>query len=562
MIRDDILNILKQQVKPARGCTEPVAVALAVSTAYREIKGNIEQINIKLSPNIYKNGMRVGIPGTKEKGIIFAVALSVICADPSLGLELFKNVNNKCIEETKELISKNRIKVEIEDNQSNLFIEAKIKTDKGQACCIVKDSHTNIVYLEADGKVVYSEKDRKCAFDEGFSTHKASLSDLSVKEIKDFVESVAYEDIEFLLDGVMLNITMANKGLEGKIGLGAGMSQLLQKGILRDDIVNKVRILTSSACDARMAGINLPVMSSAGSGNHGITAIIPPTVVSRYLGYDDKKLARALVLSHLITAYIKEYTGKLSPVCGCSIAAGIGASASIAWLLGGSYEQIVGAISNMVGAIVDIGSETTTVSLYNKAVIVKNSIIGVGGKALDNDLVYSYKVSKNEARKIKETFALAYKKYASVSDFYESKNELNEDIKINQYEVSEIASSRLNDILELVSKEISSLSNRELDYIIFTGGVSEMAHFNYLIEEKFGKKAAVGSIRIIGVRNNIYSAAVGNIIYFISKLKLKGKNYSMVSTKDSEDLSSVKKNNANISSDSMLGKVVGYFFGE
>ena len=219
-------------------------------------------------------------------------------------------------------------------------------------------------------------------------------------------------------------------------------------------------------------------------------------------------------------------------------------------------------ISNMVGAIVDIGSETTTVSLYNKAVIVKNSIIGVGGKALDNDLVYSYKVSKNEARKIKETFALAYKKYASVSDFYESKNELNEDIKINQYEVSEIASSRLNDILELVSKEISSLSNRELDYIIFTGGVSEMAHFNYLIEEKFGKKAAVGSIRIIGVRNNIYSAAVGNIIYFISKLKLKGKNYSMVSTKDSEDLSSVKKNNANISSDSMLGKVVGYFFGE
>ncbi len=204
-------------------------------------------------------------------------------------------------------------------------------------------------------------------------------------------------------------------------------------------------------------------------------------------------------------------------------------------------------ISNMVGAIVDIGSETTTVSLYNKAVIVKNSIIGVGGKVLDNDLVYSYKVSKNEARKIKETFALAYKKYASVSDFYEAKNGLNEDIKINQYEISEIVNSRLNDILELVSKEISSLSNRDLDYII---------------EEKFGKKAAVGSIRIIGVRNNIYSAAVGNIIYFISKLKLKGKNYSMVSTKDSEDLSSVKKNNANISSDSMLGKVVGYFFGE
>lgn len=219
-------------------------------------------------------------------------------------------------------------------------------------------------------------------------------------------------------------------------------------------------------------------------------------------------------------------------------------------------------ISNTVGAIVDIGAETTTISLYNKAVIVKNSIISVGGKVLDNDIAYSYKIGRDEAKKIKEDFALAYKKYASVSDFYELRNELNEDVKINQYEVSELASSRLNDILELVSKEISSLSDRELDYIIFTGGISEMAHFNYLVEEKFGKKATVGNIRIIGVRNNMYSVAVGNIIYFISKLKLKGKSYSMVSTKDSDDLSSVKKNNAGISSDSMLGKVVGYFFGE
>lgn len=352
MSRNDILNILKQQVRPARGCTEPVAVALAVSTAYRETKGNIEEINVKLSPNIYKNGMRVGIPGTtKEKGIVFAVALSVICADPALGLELFENVNDSCIEKARSLMSKNKIIVEIENNQGNFFIEAKLRTDKGEACCRIKDSHTNIVYLEADGRIVYSEEDKKCAFDEGFSGHRASLASLSVKGIKDFAESVAYEDIRFLLDGVELNINMANKGLEDRIGLAAGMSQLLQKGILRDDIVNQVRILTSAACDARMAGINLPVMSSAGSGNHGITAIIPPTVVCRYLGYSEEKLARALALSHLITAYIKEYTGKLSPVCGCSVAAGIGASASITWLLGGSYEQIVGAISNMVGAI-------------------------------------------------------------------------------------------------------------------------------------------------------------------------------------------------------------------
>ena len=219
-------------------------------------------------------------------------------------------------------------------------------------------------------------------------------------------------------------------------------------------------------------------------------------------------------------------------------------------------------ISNMVGAIVDIGSETTTISLYNKAVIVKNQIIGIGGKTLDNDIAYAYKIDNDVAKKIKETFALSYKKYASVNDFYETRNERNEDIKINQYEVSELVSNRLSEILDLVGKEINTLSNREVDYIIFTGGVSEISHFNFLIEEKFGKKASVGASRVIGVRNNIYSAATGNIIYFISKLKLKGKEYSMVSTKDSEDLSSVKKNNANISSDSTLGKVVDYFFGE
>lgn len=219
-------------------------------------------------------------------------------------------------------------------------------------------------------------------------------------------------------------------------------------------------------------------------------------------------------------------------------------------------------INNMVGAIVDIGSETTTVSLYNKSVIVKNSIIGVGGKVLDNDIAFTYKVSKDNAKLLKENFAVAYKKYASVNDYYELRNELNEDIRINQYEISELVNTRFDEIFDLVNKEINSLSSRELDYIMFTGGTSNIACLSYLINEKFGKNATVGNIKTVGVRNNIYSAALGNIIYFIGKLRLKGKDYTMISSKDSEDLSSIKKNNAGISSDSMLGKVVGYFFGE
>lgn len=230
--------------------------------------------------------------------------------------------------------------------------------------------------------------------------------------------------------------------------------------------------------------------------------------------------------------------------------------------IGNIYSLKTRDMNDLVGAVIDIGSETTTVSLYNKTVIVKNSIIGVGSKVLDNDLAFTYKISKDDAKKIKETFALASKKYASVGDFYEVKNELGEDIKINQFEATEVVTNRLDEVLELVKNEILNLSGRELDYIVFTGGMSEMTHFELLVNEKFGKKATVGKIRTIGVRNNIYSASLGNIIYFVNKLKLKGKNYSMVSTKDSEDLSSVKKNNANLVSDSMLGKVAQYFFGE
>lgn len=216
---------------------------------------------------------------------------------------------------------------------------------------------------------------------------------------------------------------------------------------------------------------------------------------------------------------------------------------------------------NKIGAIINIGSEVTNVSLYNKEVIVKNSVIGIGGKEIDDLISTTYKIELEEARKIKEKFALAHKKYGSVSEFYETTNVLNEDIKINQYEVSELCMNKLNEMLEVIKNEINYISNRELDYIIFTGGTSMMTHFDYLLNENFGKIAQVGSVKVIGVRNNMYSASVGNIIYFISKLKLKGKNYSMINSKDTESLSS-RRNTASVSSDSMLGKVVEYFFGE
>ena len=230
--------------------------------------------------------------------------------------------------------------------------------------------------------------------------------------------------------------------------------------------------------------------------------------------------------------------------------------------IGDIYSYKTKEMENKVGAVINIGAETTTVALYNKGIIVKNSVIGLGGKSIDNDIAYMYKIEPKEATKIKEKFALAHKKYASTSDFYETIDATGENIKISQYEVSEIVQSRIEEILELGRKEINLLTSKEIEYIIITGGTSNMVHLEYVADEVFNKKAMIGSIRLIGLRDNIYSSAFGNIIYFINKLKLKGKSYTMVGNNDMEDLSSVKKNTMITSNETMLERVFGYFFGE
>lgn len=346
---DKLLKTLIDGVKPALGCTEPVAVGLAAAKAYEDVKGDIESVTVKVSPNIYKNGMGVGIPGTKEIGLVFAAALGITCGDPNLGFEVFRPVNNKAVAEAETLVKNNQVSVDLEDTKGNFYIEAKVITDKGKGICIIKNSHTNIVYVEANGKVLFEKEEEE----KSNSNDNEYLKYITLKDIRNFVENISCQDIDFLLEGVKLNMEIAKVGLEQKPGpgLGAAMNLLMSEGGMQKDVINEARVLTSAACDARMAGINMPVMSSAGSGNHGITAIIPPTVVCEYLGCDDEKLARTLAFSHLTTAYIKRFTGALSPVCGCAVAAGIGASAAVTWALGGTDEQIGGAIKNMVGTL-------------------------------------------------------------------------------------------------------------------------------------------------------------------------------------------------------------------
>jgi cell division protein FtsA len=219
-------------------------------------------------------------------------------------------------------------------------------------------------------------------------------------------------------------------------------------------------------------------------------------------------------------------------------------------------------LDNKIGAIINIGSELTTVSLYNKGILVRNSILQLGGKNIDNDISYIYKIDRLEAKKLKEKFAFAHKMYAQVNDTIDIMNNLGEKIKINQYELSAIAMTRIEELLMLAKKEMNVLTNRQIDYIIITGGTSNMIHFDYIAEQVFGKGVTIGNIKLVGIRNNKYASALGNIVYFISKLKLKGQDYSMFSKTDVEDLSSSRRNLINVSNESMFGKVLGFFFNE
>ena len=219
-------------------------------------------------------------------------------------------------------------------------------------------------------------------------------------------------------------------------------------------------------------------------------------------------------------------------------------------------------IEDKVGTIVNIGSETTTVSLYNRGVVVRSSMIPMGGKNVDNDISYMYKTNAETSRELKHKFALGHKRNANTADTYEISTSIDKSLKVNQFEISEVVSSRLEEILNLAKKEMNILTSKQIDYMIITGGTSNMADIEYIASEVLGKNVSIGNIKLLGIRNNKYSSCVGNIVYFISRLKLKGQDYSMVNNEDASKLATVRKSSVESSFDSRLGKVFGYFFNE
>ena len=343
-IREQIISLIHHQVVPAVGCTEPMAVALCVARAAELLGSNPEKVRVLLSANILKNAMGVGIPGTGMIGLPIAIALGALIGKSEYQLEVIKELTPKGLEEGKKFIGENRIDIKLKEGiTEKLYIEAICEAGEHHSVAIISCSHTNFVYECVDGKV--------CMDKRGPSGSVAACKgvDLNLRRVWEFATTTPVEEIEFILEAKRYNLRAAAEALKGNYGhcLGKIMDRPLSRGIFGNSIYSHIISKTASACDARMGGALIPVMSNSGSGNQGICATNPVAVFAKENENTREELVRALALSHLTAIYIKQSLGALSALCGCVVAS-IGSSCGITYLMGGDYVNVCHAVKNMI----------------------------------------------------------------------------------------------------------------------------------------------------------------------------------------------------------------------
>lgn len=347
--RESIISLIKREVVPALGCTEPAAVALCVAKV-TELLGELpQQIQVGLSGNMLKNAMGVGIPGTGMIGLPIAIALGAIAGKSEYGLEVLKDVNPQIVLEGRNYISEKRISISHESHApSILYIDVFCKGENSHwARGIISGSHTNFIYLEKDGEVLLS----KNSGDKTSSDENSGDPDLDLAKVYEFAVTSPYEEIKFILEAKRLNKAAAEMALENDFGHSLGYTmQKRGKALFGDSPLAHIISYTSAACDARMGGAQIAVMSNSGSGNQGICATMPVVSYAEDINADEETLARALILSHLTSIYIKQSLGRLSALCGCVVAS-TGASSGIVYLMGGGYNEISSAVKNMIANI-------------------------------------------------------------------------------------------------------------------------------------------------------------------------------------------------------------------
>lgn len=341
--RNDILELINHEVTPAVGCTEPIAVALACAKVAQLLGTIPESMDIYLSANVLKNAMGVGIPGTGMSGLPIAIAMGAIVAKPELGLEILKDLTPESIEQGKVFVTKKCFQVHLKENiDEKLFIQIIGRTKNDRAEVIISKDHTRFSFLQLNETVLLKLEELNV------KNEAANSLQLSFDKVYQFALETQVEDIDFILKTVELNKAAAVESLKGTYG--HNVAQTLANGMMGNTVYTRMLSVTAAACDARMAGAMFPIMSNSGSGNQGIAATLPVSVFAEESGKSHEELVRALILSHLMTIYMKQSLGRLSGLCGAVLAA-TGAACGITYLMGGSHIQIGYAVKNMIGNI-------------------------------------------------------------------------------------------------------------------------------------------------------------------------------------------------------------------
>ena len=337
--------LLHREVIPAIGCTEPIAVSLCVAKACETLGQQPEKIEVALSPNIYKNAMGVGIPNTGMTGLPIAVALGAVAGKSEYELQVLKDADISAVDKAKAYLQSADINIDI-DNATTQMLYIRVEAFAGQDCAVavIEGAHTNFTLVSRNGLTLFNAEAA-----EGAATSQEAEPTLTMQQVYNYATTVPLEQIEWLKDAEKMNIGAAEVSFTGSYGHGLGrlMHSNAKEAIFGDTLFTKILSYTSGACDARMSGAMVPVMSNSGSGNQGISATVPVVVFGRERGVTEEQLLRALALSHLTVIYIKQSLGRLSALCGCVVAA-TGSSCGITYLMGGEFKEVCYAVKNMV----------------------------------------------------------------------------------------------------------------------------------------------------------------------------------------------------------------------
>lgn len=383
----ELTELIRQDMCPALGVTEPGAIAFAVSTARKHAPGIVRNVTLRLNSGMFKNAFTCGIPGSSEVGNYHAAALGAVGADPDKGLECLDGITPEQAESAKAMVKAGKIEVEMSEITSRIFIEATVEATGGSACVTIRDAHTNIVKITENGRTFFEKESAASEQDSVSVIHRYTL-----EQLHQYALTVPVEEISFIKEAFKLNYTLCKAGLESPKTTYS--RYLLAKNggkIISDDEQKTASLLCNAAIEARVIGLPDPAMSITGSGAHGIIATMPLYAAYKVNAYSEEKMLRATALSYLVCMYmyIKEYSGKLSAFCGCAIAAGTGMACGLVLLRDGTTQQMAQTINNMAssitGMICDGGNQGCTM----KGVVAVDAAWQSVGMAMQNIFIYN-----------------------------------------------------------------------------------------------------------------------------------------------------------------------------